>query len=253
MKKNLMFTLTRHLLAGATIVASFGAHAQSFAPIVSASNIFAEAGSALHLSGSVTDPNYAQGIFVGSTQWLYNGQQLATTPIATVSWATLASVGISTVGTYNITLVATDTFGASSTSIIFLQETVTQPPTIQISTPLTGIVGQAITLTGTATSVGQDFGDPLAATRWTYQGKLIATNPTQTVPWSTLAANGINGAGTYQLTFVAFDALNNASTAFSTLTLSDVAPVPEPETYAMLLAGLGLLGFVARRRKQQAA
>jgi hypothetical protein len=32
-----------------------------------------------------------------------------------------------------------------------------------------------------------------------------------------------------------------------------VAAVPEPETYAMMLAGLGLLGFVARRRKQQAA
>lgn len=26
-------------------------------------------------------------------------------------------------------------------------------------------------------------------------------------------------------------------------------PVPEPETYAMLLAGLGLMGFVARRRR----
>jgi predicted extracellular nuclease len=29
------------------------------------------------------------------------------------------------------------------------------------------------------------------------------------------------------------------------------APVPEPETYAMLLAGLGVLGFAARRRKKQ--
>lgn len=29
------------------------------------------------------------------------------------------------------------------------------------------------------------------------------------------------------------------------------APIPEPETYAMLLAGLGLLGVVARRRKQR--
>lgn len=29
--------------------------------------------------------------------------------------------------------------------------------------------------------------------------------------------------------------------------------VPEPETYAMLLAGLGLLGYMTRRRKQKAA
>jgi hypothetical protein len=31
------------------------------------------------------------------------------------------------------------------------------------------------------------------------------------------------------------------------------AAVPEPETYAMLLAGLGLLGFAARRRQHQRA
>lgn len=31
-----------------------------------------------------------------------------------------------------------------------------------------------------------------------------------------------------------------------------INPVPEPETYVMLLAGLGLMGFVARRRQQRA-
>jgi hypothetical protein len=30
------------------------------------------------------------------------------------------------------------------------------------------------------------------------------------------------------------------------------AAIPEPETYAMMVAGLGLMGFVARRKKQQA-
>jgi hypothetical protein len=34
---------------------------------------------------------------------------------------------------------------------------------------------------------------------------------------------------------------------------SVIAAVPEPETYAMLLAGLGLMGFVARRRQRKLA
>jgi probable HAF family extracellular repeat protein len=31
--------------------------------------------------------------------------------------------------------------------------------------------------------------------------------------------------------------------------IGSIPPILEPETYAMLLAGLGLLGFIARRRK----
>ena len=34
------------------------------------------------------------------------------------------------------------------------------------------------------------------------------------------------------------------------LSTAAAPPVPEPETYAMLMAGLGLLRFVARRRKK---
>ena len=51
-------------------------------------------------------------------------------------------------------------------------------------------------------------------------------------------------------------ALNNTSGnwRFDNVSISGtvVAAVPEPESYALLLAGLGLVGFAARRRKQQA-
>ena len=75
-----------------------------------------------------------------------------------------------------------------------------------------------------------------------------------------LKANGAAGSyqANYSLNFA--DQANigaSASRLGSSLLLSvsgDVAaaavtPVPEPETYALMLAGLGALGFVARRRK----
>lgn len=43
----------------------------------------------------------------------------------------------------------------------------------------------------------------------------------------------------------AFDILNVSSATGS----GPISPIPEPETYALMIAGLGLLGFVARRRK----
>jgi len=38
-------------------------------------------------------------------------------------------------------------------------------------------------------------------------------------------------------------------TEFSASRTLSVALIPEPSTYAMMLAGLGLMGFVARREK----
>ena len=43
----------------------------------------------------------------------------------------------------------------------------------------------------------------------------------------------------------------NGTGDFTGVTVT-LAPIPEPETYAMLIAGLGLLGFAARRKHQSA-
>ena len=42
---------------------------------------------------------------------------------------------------------------------------------------------------------------------------------------------------------------SSTSNAFETDNHAYIAAVPEPETYAMLLTGLGLVGFASRRRR----
>lgn len=68
-----------------------------------------------------------------------------------------------------------------------------------------------------------------------------------------------NPFGNALVTSLHFTALESAlcgtqtrCTNQSDYTLSSVTAVPEPGTYAMLAAGLGVLGFVARRRKAKA-
>ena len=52
---------------------------------------------------------------------------------------------------------------------------------------------------------------------------------------------------------IAFFSLRGAYIGLRDLTITNVSAVPEPETYAMMLAGLSLLGFAARRRKAKGA
>ena len=56
------------------------------------------------------------------------------------------------------------------------------------------------------------------------------------------------GSATSKITGLTF---NNfpAADAFESANYSVTTPVPEPQTYALLLAGLGAIGFVARRRR----
>lgn len=71
--------------------------------------------------------------------------------------------------------------------------------------------------------------------------------------------SGYGGASFSDLLYVSFANLTGSaingyfSAETSVFGYSSVTPVPEPETYAMLLAGLGLVAGVARRRRKIAA
>jgi len=66
-----------------------------------------------------------------------------------------------------------------------------------------------------------------------------------------LTASGLH-AGSYYVQVDGKVVGNGGGSYGSDLTIS-MAPVPEPETYAMLGAGLAFMGFVARRKKAKAA
>ena len=74
----------------------------------------------------------------------------------------------------------------------------------------------------------------------------VALGAGQLVGFSTLADDSIS------LAYDIGDMAANQSVTFG-YSYTFAGPVPEPEIYAMMAAGLGLMGFVARRRKQQIA
>lgn len=79
--------------------------------------------------------------------------------------------------------------------------------------------------------------------------------PASNSQWTFLtAANGISGWENLSLTVTGLDSSysyflssDGSNLAFNVA----IAPVPEPETYALMVAGLGFLGFTARRRKMR--
>ena len=92
----------------------------------------------------------------------------------------------------------------------------------------------------------------------------------QNVTWQAFSSSILVGSGTLSLSngtivgfsdAIGFDTLRYTSDdgfgyvapAFDSVNAQFTAAIPEPEIYAMMLAGLGLLGYATRRKKLQAA
>ena len=78
----------------------------------------------------------------------------------------------------------------------------------------------------------------------------FANGSQQTLPLGFAILNGqSNRFGTFQYLLGFNDSFTGDADYDDFVVGVNFSPVPEPETYAMLLAGLGLIGYSARRRK----
>jgi hypothetical protein len=103
------------------------------------------------------------------------------------------------------------------------------------------ITGLALYGTGTSTSTGSTSGNLVASGHMMQSGSIDV--------W-TLSTTNL-AAGNYYLQ-VSGNMVGTGAASFGGA-LQMAAPVPEPETYGMMLGGLGVLGFMARRRKAKKA
>jgi len=132
--------------------------------------------------------------------------------------------------------------------------TIPPPQTLSISGPHKSAVGTTVSELVTAAGVV-----PFA-----FQGNTGQYAVNGNAPWNGLGANtkaydqSIALIGTdltvdgkfYQYVLGYNDSYPGATADWNDMVVG-INAVPEPEVYAMLAAGLGLMGFVARRRKQQ--
>jgi hypothetical protein len=139
-----------------------------------------------------------------------------------------------------------DTFAANNSGASFADRFTFAAPTAQAGSPGTTVNAVVSSIIGSPNSGLGITGLSL----YNATGNTLVTSGTAltsgVVDVWTLNSSGL-AAGDYYLQ-VSGKLNSNASAAFGGA-LSLTTPVPEPETYGLMLSGLGVLGFLARRRK----
>jgi probable HAF family extracellular repeat protein len=173
---------------------------------------------------------------LATVQLLANG-----TPLATFTDAPFAFTWLNApVGTHQLTAVATDALGLSTTSAVVAIDVVNSAPTVAITSPTNGATfaqGTGITITANAS----DAESNLSSVQLLADGFELAllTNGPFTLDWTNAPS------GTHQLTAVATDALGLSSTsAVVTISVTNAAPtvaITNPTNNTMVVFGSEML------------
>ena len=135
-----------------------------------------------------------------------------------------------------------DVFGANNKGATFAD---------QFTFSVTGTIGHNLDAIISSISRTADVGlnitglDLFQGDTLVTSGSMVSTG--QMDVWTISSSNLM--AGDYYLR-VSGNMVSDTAASFGGAIM--LAPVPEPETYGMMLGGLGILGFLARRRKKAA-
>jgi len=110
---------------------------------------------------------------------------------------------------------------------------------------LMGELNASIEVVGVSTSTGAPRGFYYSYASGTVTNLSNLIDPLSGTNWIIEGAYGINDSGQ----IVAYGFQNIGGGYSGALLLTPTVAVPEPETYAMMVAGLGLVGCAVRRRK----
>jgi hypothetical protein len=208
-----------------------------------------------------TDPGFTQSSDSDSQSWAYFAAP-ASSSFNRISWN-----GSNTDGNFAIDFFSATCFSCGAT-LVGTDGTTSHSVTPQNSQtlfPNNGSFSQSQVnktfVSGSEYSYYVDINANIAVNQGTIYALSIVNNYTS-LPFAWSASSANNGLiGTYRnidlsgmhLKYVVGQSIFLPASGNLAFTLSSVTPVPEPETFAMLLAGLGLIGAAVSRRKAKQA